>query len=628
MPTLWDTVAQNNVFLQTPYLAVLEKSAPVNMECFYIGIFEHSNLIGVSLAQYLDLNKLESFGERDKSFKIAIRNFIFKNFASHTLFLGNNMITGQNGYVFTKDIDFECISDILIQSADEITLYFKKKGISIHLVSFKDFYEHCSVELKKFRFSNIYEFNTQPNMIFYLDEKWKSEEDYIVALSKKYRDQFKRARKKNDGIIVKNLSFEEVIHHENTIYDLYHYVAKNAPFNTFFLAKNHFSTLKGQCGNRFQIFGYFLNDKKDGAWRRYSLMGDLIARENYKGGYRDGKQQYFTQMGDILREESYKAVDPKNPYDTIIVPDLDHPDRMLEKVIKHEAAEVKNGTWTYYSSSTGDVVKTEKFVLKAQIHAGGRGKAGGVKILDTIEELGVAAKELLGKTLVTHQTGAEGREVKRLYVEESSNIDKEFYLSCLIDRASSKIVFISSDQGGMDIEEVADSTPEKIITTKVDIIKEISDADCEKIIKIYSLTDDAKKQAIALIKSVYNMFLGTDANMVEVNPLILTKEKNIICLDAKVNFDSNALFRHPEIIELRDLNEEDPAEIEASKHDLAYIKLDGSIGCMVNGAGLAMATMDIIKLYGKEPANFLDVGGGASKEKVSAALKISVLVTK
>ena len=267
-------------------------------------------------------------------------------------------------------------------------------------------------------------------------------------------------------------------------------------------------------------------------------------------------------------------------------------------------------------------LKTEKFVLKAQIHAGGRGKAGGVKILNTIDELNTAAKELLGKILVTHQTGPEGREVKRLYVEESSNIDKEFYLSCLVDRASSKIAFISSDQGGMDIEEVADKTPEKIITTKIEITDEISDVNCEKIIKIYDLTDDAKKQAIALIKSVYNMFLGTDANMVEVNPLILTKEKNIICLDAKVNFDSNALFRHPEILELRDLNEEDPAEIEASKHDLAYIKLDGSIGCMVNGAGLAMATMDIIKLYGKEPANFLDVGGGASKEKVAAALKI------
>ena len=282
LPALWDTVAQSNVFLQTSYLSVLERSAPVNMECFYIGIFEKSELIGVSLAQYLDLNKLESFGERDKSFKIAIRNFIFKNFASHTLFLGNNMITGQNGYVFTKEIDFECISDILIQSAEEITLYFKKKGINIHLVSFKDFYEHCSVELKKFRFSNIYEFNTQPNMIFYLDEKWKSEEDYIGALSKKYRDQYKRARKKNDGIVVKNLSFEEVIQHETTIYDLYHYVAKNAPFNTFFLAKNHFSTLKGQCGNRFQIFGYFLNDKLVGF---HTLLLNDETLETYFLGY-------------------------------------------------------------------------------------------------------------------------------------------------------------------------------------------------------------------------------------------------------------------------------------------------------------------------------------------------------
>ncbi|MDB9811332.1 ADP-forming succinate--CoA ligase subunit beta [Candidatus Pelagibacter sp.] len=267
-------------------------------------------------------------------------------------------------------------------------------------------------------------------------------------------------------------------------------------------------------------------------------------------------------------------------------------------------------------------LKTEKFVLKAQIHAGGRGKAGGVKILNTLEELKVAAKELLGKTLVTHQTGPEGREVKRLYVEESSNIEKEFYLSCLVDRTSSKIAFISSDQGGMDIEEVANKTPEKILTTKVEIGDEISDKICEKIIKIFNLNNDAKKQAISLVKSLYKMFISTDANMVEVNPLILTKEKKIICLDAKVNFDSNALFKHPEIMELRDLNEEDPTEIEASKHDLAYIKLDGSIGCMVNGAGLAMATMDIIKLYGKEPANFLDVGGGASKEKVSAALKI------
>ena len=267
-------------------------------------------------------------------------------------------------------------------------------------------------------------------------------------------------------------------------------------------------------------------------------------------------------------------------------------------------------------------LKTEKYVLKAQIHAGGRGKAGGVKILDSLKELEVSAKKLLGKKLVTHQTGPEGREVKRLYVEESSNIEKEFYLSCLVDRATSKIAFISSDQGGVDIEEVASKSPNKILTTKVELKEKISNEECEKIIQIFELDENSKKEAISLIKSIYKMFIETDANMVEINPLILTKEKKIICLDAKVNFDSNALFRHPEILELRDLNEEDPAEIEASKHDLAYIKLDGSIGCMVNGAGLAMATMDIIKLYGKEPANFLDVGGGASKEKVSAALKI------
>ena len=300
-------------------------------------------------------------------------------------------------------------------------------------------------------------------------------------------------------------------------------------------------------------------------------------------------------------------------------------EHQAKQILKKYGAAVPEGV---FALSVDELIKkakllnTKKYVLKAQIHAGGRGKAGGVKILDTIDELSKAAKELMGKTLVTHQTGPEGREVKRLYVEVSSSIEKEFYLSCLVDRASSKIAFISSDQGGMDIEEVASKTPEKIITTKVDINNEISEKDCLKIIKIFNLNDNVKSQAVSLIKSIYKMFINTDANMVEVNPLILTKEEKIICLDAKVNFDSNALFRHPEIIELRDLNEEDPTEIEASKHDLAYIKLNGSIGCMVNGAGLAMATMDIIKLYGKEPANFLDVGGGASKEKVSAALKI------
>ena len=294
-------------------------------------------------------------------------------------------------------------------------------------------------------------------------------------------------------------------------------------------------------------------------------------------------------------------------------------------ILKKFGASVPEGVYALTVEDLLEKVKklnTSKYVLKAQIHAGGRGKAGGVKILDNIEDLESEARKLLGKTLVTHQTGPEGREVKRLYVEESSNIDKEFYLSCLVDRASSKIAFISSDQGGMDIEEVAAKTPEKIITTKVELEDEISNIDCENIIKIFNLNDQAKSEAIKLLKSIYKMFISTDANMVEINPLILTKENKIMCLDAKVNFDDNALFRHPEITELRDLNEEDPAEIEASKHDLAYIKLDGSIGCMVNGAGLAMATMDIIKLYGSEPANFLDVGGGASKEKVSAAFKI------
>ena len=300
-------------------------------------------------------------------------------------------------------------------------------------------------------------------------------------------------------------------------------------------------------------------------------------------------------------------------------------EHQAKQILKKYGAVVPKGVFAFSVDELiekAKALKTEKYVLKAQIHAGGRGKAGGIKIVNSIEKLSVAAKELLGKKLVTHQTGPEGKEVKRLYVEESSNIDKEFYLSCLVDRASSKIAFISSDQGGMDIEEVANNSPEKIITTKVDIGNEISDLDCEKIIKIFNLKDDAQKQSVSLIKSIFKMFMSTDASMVEVNPLILTKEEKMVCLDAKVNFDSNALFRHPEIIELRDLNEEDPTELEASKYNLAYIKLNGSIGCMVNGAGLAMATMDIIKLYGEEPANFLDVGGGASKEKVSAALKI------
>ena len=300
-------------------------------------------------------------------------------------------------------------------------------------------------------------------------------------------------------------------------------------------------------------------------------------------------------------------------------------EHQAKQILKKYGAAVPEGV---FSNSVEELVKkakslkTEKFVLKAQIHAGGRGKAGGVKIVNTIEELNAAATEMLGKKLITHQTGPQGKEVKRLYVESSSKISKEFYLSCLVDRVSSKIAFISSDQGGMDIEEVAKNNPKKIVTTKVNFEDKISDQDCEKIVEIFSLNSDEKKKSINLIKSIYKMFIETDANLVEINPLILTEENEIVCLDAKMSFDDNALFRHPEILNLRDLNEEEESEIEASKNDLAYIKLDGSIGCMVNGAGLAMATMDIIKMFGEEPANFLDVGGGASKEKVSAALKI------
>ena len=300
-------------------------------------------------------------------------------------------------------------------------------------------------------------------------------------------------------------------------------------------------------------------------------------------------------------------------------------EHQAKEILKKYGATVPDGV---YAFNVQDLIekakslKTEKFVLKAQIHAGGRGKAGGVKILDTLEDLAVAAKKLLGKKLVTPQTGDSGKEVKRLYVEASSNIEKEFYLSCLVDRANSKIAFISSDQGGMDIEEVARKSPDKILTTKIDFANEISDKDCDVIVKIFNLDAEINNQAKSLVKSIYKMFIETDASMVEINPLILTKENKIICLDAKINFDDNALFRNPDIKKLRDLSEEDPLEIEASKHGLSYIKLDGNIGCMVNGAGLAMATMDIIKLYGKEPANFLDVGGGASKEIVTAGFKI------
>jgi len=301
-------------------------------------------------------------------------------------------------------------------------------------------------------------------------------------------------------------------------------------------------------------------------------------------------------------------------------------EHQAKEILKEYGAPVSKGVVVFSLDKIKEEVKklsSKEFVLKAQIHAGGRGKAGGVKLVKDLDDLEREAGIMMGKVLVTHQTGPEGKEVKRLYIEEASEISKEFYLSCLVDRESSKIAFISSTEGGMDIEKVAQETPNKIITNKIDLKKSgPSTEEISNIISVFNFNEEQKKTAESLIKSLYNIVIEKDASLIEINPLIITKTSNLLCLDAKMNFDDNAIYRRPEILKLRDLNEEDPAEIEASKYDLAYIKLNGSIGCMVNGAGLAMATMDIIKLYGEEPANFLDVGGGASKEKVSAAFKL------
>tara|TARA_B100000929_G_scaffold168612_1_gene133521 strand:+ start:2541 stop:3698 length:1158 start_codon:yes stop_codon:yes gene_type:complete len=299
-------------------------------------------------------------------------------------------------------------------------------------------------------------------------------------------------------------------------------------------------------------------------------------------------------------------------------------EHQAKEILKEFGAPVSDGIVIFDVSNLNEKIKdlkSEQLVLKAQIHAGGRGKAGGVKLVKK-QKILEEAKKLFGKTLVTPQTGLEGKEVKRIYIQKAYDISKELYLSCLIDRQSAKIAFISSTEGGVDIELVAKNNPEKIITTKVDLKEFLSEQDIKNIIKIFSFDEGQKKEASKLVNAMYNTLISKDASLIEINPLVITKDNKILCLDAKMNFDDNAIFKHPEIFKLRDLNEEDPAEIKASEHDLAYIKLDGSIGCMVNGAGLAMATMDIIKLYGEEPANFLDVGGGASREKVSAAFKI------
>ena len=262
------------------------------------------------------------------------------------------------------------------------------------------------------------------------------------------------------------------------------------------------------------------------------------------------------------------------------------------------------------------------WVVKAQIHAGGRGKGGGVKVAKTIDDVKRIAGEILGMQLKTHQTGPEGQKVRRLYIEDGADIQKEYYVSAVTDRATQKIAFIASSEGGMDIEEVAHSSPEKIITVYADPKDGLTDAQAKEIADGIGMPADSTAQTVDILKKLYTCYMETDAALVEINPLNRDSKGNVMALDAKFNFDSNALFRHPEIVALRDLDEEDPAEVEASKFDLASISLDGNIGCLVNGAGLAMATMDTIKLFGGEPANFLDVGGGATPEKVTEAFKI------
>ena len=292
----------------------------------------------------------------------------------------------------------------------------------------------------------------------------------------------------------------------------------------------------------------------------------------------------------------------------------------------------------YAAFSVDEAVKAAQdlggpvFVVKSQIHAGGRGKGrfeglgpdakGGVRVVKSVDEVKANAEEMLGRVLVTHQTGPKGKQVNRLYIEEGAAIAKEFYLSLLVDRETSWVSVVASTEGGMDIEEVAHSTPEKIVTFSIDPATGVFPHHARKLAAALGLTGGLAKEAATLLSQLYTAFLAKDMSMLEINPLIVTGDDHLRVLDAKVSFDSNALFRHPDIVALRDESEEDPKEIEASKYDLSYIALDGEIGCMVNGAGLAMATMDIIKLYGAEPANFLDVGGGASKEKVTAAFKI------
>jgi len=296
-----------------------------------------------------------------------------------------------------------------------------------------------------------------------------------------------------------------------------------------------------------------------------------------------------------------------------------------KEILRKYGVAVPNGKVAFSPDEAVKVAKelcSNVTVVKAQIHAGGRGKAGGVKIAKNLDEVRTYAKELLGKILVTHQTGPEGKEVKRLYIEEGSDIQKEYYLSLVLDRATSRVTMMGSEEGGMDIEEVAETNPEKIFKEVVDPVVGLTSFQARRMAFNMNIPANLVGKAVKLMLGLYQAFIDKDASIVEINPLVVTGQGEVVALDAKFNFDANALYRHKDIVELRDFDEEDPKEIEASKYDLSYISLDGNIGCMVNGAGLAMATMDTISYYGGSPANFLDVGGGATAEKVTEAFKI------
>ncbi|MEA0554431.1 ADP-forming succinate--CoA ligase subunit beta [Lysinibacillus irui] len=296
-----------------------------------------------------------------------------------------------------------------------------------------------------------------------------------------------------------------------------------------------------------------------------------------------------------------------------------------KEILRKYGVAVPNGKVAFSPDEAVKVAKelgSNVTVVKAQIHAGGRGKAGGVKIAKNLDEVRTYAKELLGKILVTHQTGPEGKEVKRLYIEEGSDIQKEYYLSLVLDRATSRVTMMGSEEGGMDIEEVAETNPEKIFKEVVDPVVGLTSFQARRMAFNMNIPANLVGKAVKLMLGLYQAFIDKDASIVEINPLVVTGQGEVVALDAKFNFDANALYRHKDIVELRDFDEEDAKEIEASKYDLSYISLDGNIGCMVNGAGLAMATMDTISYYGGSPANFLDVGGGATAEKVTEAFKI------